>query len=215
MSEITTRPTPSEEFWEPHYAQLDSAWAAHPNVVLERVVTSALGGSAVGTALEVGCGHGADAVWLASLGWQVTAVDVSATAVARTLDRARKAGLEDRVTGSVVDLTQEMPEGLFDLVTASYFQTPVPIDRAGTLRRIAGLIAPGGTLVVVEHASLAPWSWNRGPTDFPTPEQTLASIGLTGGWFPVEVRVGARLATGPLGESAEVLDNIIVVRREH
>lgn len=88
--------TPSAEFWENHYLGTDPRWGTRPNAVLAEVV-SALAPVA-GSALDLGCGHGGDALWLASLGWQVRAVDVSATALRRVAEAARAEGVADRVT---------------------------------------------------------------------------------------------------------------------
>lgn len=203
--------TPPMDFWEAHYKGMDAGWAPRPNAVLERVVAVETG--TPGRALDVGSGHGGDALWLAGQGWHVTAVDVSPTAVDRTAARAQEAGLGGRVTAIVTDLDRETPEGSFDLVTASFFHTPIEIDRAAVLRRIAHLVSPSGLLLVVDHASVAPWSWSQDPQVFPTPEQTLATLQLDETWTPIETTVSARAATGPAGETATVLDNVIAVRR--
>src|SRR5215208_437768 len=70
----------AERFWEDHYRRRERVWSGRPNPVLVDVV----GSLRPGTALDLGCGEGGDAIWLARQGWRVTAVDVSATA----LDRA-------------------------------------------------------------------------------------------------------------------------------
>ncbi|ALE93662.1 hypothetical protein AOC05_17255 [Arthrobacter alpinus] len=203
--------SPSKDFWETHYAGMDASWAPNPNAALKRVVASEAG--MPGRALDLGCGHGADALWLAGQGWHVTAVDVSATAVARTTARAYEANLSGRVTAIVTDLGLETPTGTFDLVTASYFHTPLEIDRAAVLHRMADLVSPSGLLLIVDHASVAPWSWNQHGQVFPTPQETLATLELDQSWTSIETAVSSRLAAGPDGETATVLENIIAVRR--
>lgn len=69
----------AERFWEGHYRKHEQRWSGRANAVLVDVV----GSLPVGTALDLGCGEGGDAIWLAGLGWRVTAVDVSATAIDR------------------------------------------------------------------------------------------------------------------------------------
>lgn len=135
--------TDSAAFWENHYAGVDAQWGTRPNAVLAEVITAlapAPGGG--GRALDLGCGHGGDALWLASLGWHVAAVDVSTTALGRVTAGAAAAGLTDRVHPSRHDLARSFPDGTFGLVTASYFHTPVEIPREQVLRRAAEAVAP-------------------------------------------------------------------------
>ncbi|MFH8433707.1 SAM-dependent methyltransferase [Streptomyces sp. NPDC018007] len=222
MSSDTARPpgaagtTDSVTFWENHYAGADPQWGTRPNAVLAEVVTAlAPGPTGGGRALDLGCGHGGDALWLASRGWDVTAVDVSATALARVAAGATEAGLADRVHPDRHDLARSFPEGAFDLVTASYFHTPVEIPRDRVLRRAAEAVAPGGLLVLVEHASLAPWSWRDGEEEvrFPSPDEVRASLRLDDGWRTERCDAPRRTAVGPGGQTATVTDNVIAVRR--
>lgn len=202
----------SESFWENHYARLDAEWGTAPNDLLADLVTDHA--TAPGTALDLGCGHGGDALWLAARGWQVTAVDVSATALARVHAAAASSGLAERVSTSRHDLTSTFPEGTFDLVNACYFHTPLEIPRHQILRRAARAVAPGGLLIVVEHASVAPWSWQAGQdVQFPAPAQVLASLDLDGSWDTLRCDVPRRTAAGPDGQQATVKDNVVVVRR--
>lgn len=84
----------SERFWEGLYGQrTDGPGAVRPNSVLVDVA----GPLPAGRALDLGCGEGGDALWLAGCGWQVTAVDVSASVLARDAQRAEQAGLSDRI----------------------------------------------------------------------------------------------------------------------
>ena len=76
----------------------------------------------------------------------------------------------------------------------------------------AQLVAPGGLLLVNEHASVSPWSWNQDAT-FPTPAESLASFDLGDGWTVERLDAPQRTATGPEGQLAEVTDNVIAVRR--
>ncbi|MGW2090217.1 class I SAM-dependent methyltransferase, partial [Streptomyces sp. NPDC001880] len=112
------------------------------------------------------------------------------------------------------DLTQSFPGGEFDLVSAVYFHTPIEIPRAQVLRRAAESVAPGGMFIVIEHASIAPWSWQVGQhVVFPAPEEVLASLQLGDGWHIERCHAPQRIATGPQGRRATVTENVIAVRR--
>ncbi len=124
-------------YWEEHWRQ-----AYHPGVVnpyLEREI----GGLAPGTALDAGCGEGAEASWLASQGWQVTGADISAEALARA------AGRDAAVRWVEADLTTWEPDSRFDLVATHYAHPAMP--QLAFYQRIAEWVAPRGTLLIVGH----------------------------------------------------------------
>lgn len=104
-----------------------------------------------GTALDAGCGAGAEAVWLARRGWTVTAADISAEAVRLAAARVAEAGLEGAVRLELVDLSQWEPGSTFDLVTTHYAHPAMP--QLELYARIARWVSPGGTLLVVAHRS--------------------------------------------------------------
>ncbi len=131
--------------WEERYGGADAIWSGNPNPQLVAEVA----GLAVGRALDVGCGEGADALWLARAGWQVTGVDVAAAALARARAQADREGVD--VDWQRVDLAQwDTGVEEFDLVTAQYFHWP-PAPRAALFTRLARAVRPGGTLLVVGH----------------------------------------------------------------
>ena len=201
----------ARRFWEAHYRAHQRVWSGSANAVLVDVA----GPLPAGTALDLGCGEGGDAVWLARLGWRVTAVDVSTTALERAATHAAAAGVAARIDFQQHDLAHSFPAGAFDLVSAQYLHSPVEFPRDRVLRAAAGAVAPGGLLLIVEHASVAPWSWNQDPDRrFPTPHETLAALDLSPGRWDTD-RLGApeRLAVGPNGETATVTDNVVAVRR--
>jgi SAM-dependent methyltransferase len=197
----------SEDFWDAHYRANQRVWSGRPNAVLVDVVEPLPPGSA----LDLGCSEGADAIWLAARGWQVTAADISPTALKRA--EAHAADLSVAVDFQHHDLGRTFPEGTFDLVSAQYLQSPVEFPRAQVLRRAAAAVAPGGLLLVVEHGSTAPWSWSQDAV-FPTPEESLAELELDPAEWRTE-RLGApqRVATGPNGQTATVNDIVIALRR--
>jgi SAM-dependent methyltransferase len=201
----------TEQFWEGHYRGQGRVWSGRANPVLVDVA----GSLHPGTALDLGCGEGGDAVWLAQQGWRVTAVDVSATALDRAATLAAEAGVDASIDFQQHDLARTFPEGAFDLVSAQYLHSPIEFPRDRVLRMAARAVASSGLLLIVGHASVAPWSCNHRPhTHFPTPEEVLAALDLSPWQWRTE-RLGTpeRLGTGPNGESATVTDNVVAVRR--
>ncbi len=199
----------AETFWEPHYAASAPATGG-PNAVLLDMVARL----DPGLALDLGCGNGGDAIWLAQHGWTVTTVDVSTTALARVARRAADAGLSDRVRTEQHDLTATFPRGSFDLVSAHYLLSPVEFDRPPVFAQAAAAVRPGGMLLIVDHASVPPWSWADPSTAFPTPQATLNSIALDMTlWETLRLEDSLRVADGPNGGRATVIDSIIALRR--
>lgn len=201
---------PGERFWEEHYRASTRTSSGRPSGALVRFA----GPLPEGTALDLGCSQGDDAVWLARRGWRVTAVDVSSTVLARAAKNAQTAGVSNLIEFQRHDLAGTFPEGRFDLVCALFLHSPVEFPRTRVLRAAARAVAPGGLLLIVEHASVAPWSWADPDTVFPTPEEALAALGLDPSrWHNEFVGAPERRATGPNGQTATVIDNVIALRR--
>ncbi|WP_051132841.1 class I SAM-dependent methyltransferase [Nocardia paucivorans] len=137
----------NQEFWDELYGRSEQLFSGLPNDVLIAEVADL----PAGRALDVGCGEGADARWLAERGWQVTAVDVSRVA----LERARATHPDVRWTHTDLTATPPAPRS-FDLVSAHYFPIEHEPDHA-TVRGLLDAVAPGGTLLFVAHD----------PADFP------------------------------------------------
>ena len=133
------------EWWEERYRSHGVHHGASPTPALVAEAADL----APGRALDAGCGEGADAVWLASRGWRVTAVDISATALGTARSRADAAEVAGRIDWVHADLTEWTPSASFDLVTSSYVHPPG--STADLVARLAAAVAPGGTLLVVGH----------------------------------------------------------------
>ncbi len=105
-------------------------------------------------ALDLGCGEGADALWLASRGWSVVGVDWAGVALDRARAAAAESGLDAHFEeGDVTDrafLAALSPTGMFDLITVGFLH-PEPEDRTAMFAHLAGLVAPGGHLFVLAH----------------------------------------------------------------
>jgi 2-polyprenyl-3-methyl-5-hydroxy-6-metoxy-1,4-benzoquinol methylase len=143
-------------FWEDRWTQV---LRAHPEKVSRHPpnghLVAELAGLPPGLALDAGCGHGAETLWLAAHGWRVEALDFSATALAHATSTAEAAGLADRVAWAEGDLTVWAPEpGRYDLVVSLYVHIAGAVEE--TVRRLASGVAPGGTLFLVGHRPIDP-----------------------------------------------------------
>ena len=198
----------TKQFWEDLYGQQAQVWSGRVNASLAVHVADL----PAGRALDLGCGEGADALWLAEQDWTVTAVDISDTAVARARDEGQRRGLV--VDWRQQDLAEALPAGPYDLVSAQFFQSPVTLPRVEVLRRAAAELAPDGRLLVVGHAAPPPWATHSpDPALMPSADAVLSDLALGPEW---EVLVAAdvlRPATGPDGQAAELLDSVVLLRR--
>ncbi|MPL79182.1 HTH-type transcriptional regulator HdfR [bioreactor metagenome] len=116
----------TRDFWNDRYREKTGETSGKPGLVLSQFA----GPLAPGRALELGCGRGDDALWLAQQGWRVTAVDVSAVALAYASDSASRAELAGNIRFEEHDLAETFPKGSFDLVVASFLQSPQDWPRA-------------------------------------------------------------------------------------
>lgn len=136
--------------WDGRYAGETRLWSGAPNGALVAEVAAL----PPGRVLDVGCGEGADVVWLARRGWDVTALEVSGVALARAAAHARDAGVDARwVHAGLVEAAPGLTG--FDLVSAQYPALPATPDAAGE-RALLGAVAPGGRLLLVHHAGVDP-----------------------------------------------------------
>lgn len=200
------------EFWEDFYAPGRRAWSGKPNrVLVDELARLPLTPS---TALDLGCGTGGDALWLAELGWNVTGVDISGAALDQAERAARKLGLGERIDWRRVDLDDGFPAGAWDLVTSAYLQAPVALGRDAILRGAAAAVAPGGTLVVISHAT-AP-TWAASPPEhmrgLPGPDDVLAILDVPD-WTVERAELVTLESTSPDGKPGTRSDCLVRVRR--
>ena len=144
------------DFWDRRWADV---LAAHPEVVVQREpnswLTSAAAGLDPGRALDAGCGHGSEALWLAARGWRVTAVDFSAAALSfgRTTSEGLGPEIARRVEWVEADLAEWGPvAGAFDLVTSLYVHVSGSVQEM--VQRLSVGVAPGGRLLLVGHCAV-------------------------------------------------------------
>ena len=198
-------------YWDERYAQGGHGHGGTPNPTL--VATA--GAQPPGTALDLGCGRGEDSLWLGSQGWRVLGVDASGVAVSQAAETAARAGVADRVRFEQHDLAGSFPAGEFDLVTTHYLHSTHGLPRTEVLRRATRAVAPGGTLLVVGHATLPPWSWrdlDESARELPSPQEVWDSLGLDDGWELVRLEVAPR-AVSHGDEHGSMDDSVLVARR--
>jgi long-chain acyl-CoA synthetase len=198
-----------QEFWDRLYAERDQVWSGRVNAVLAQEVSDL----PPGRALDLGCGEGGDALWLAERGWRVTAVDIAQAALDRGAAEAQRRGLA--VDWLCADLSEQLPAGPYDLVSAQFLQSPVDFPRVEVLRRAAAEVAPAGTLLVVGHAEMPPWAHHEPePSLMPSSADVVAQLDLpTSEWVVEKAEELSRTATGPDGQSAELNDSVVRLRR--
>lgn len=219
--------------WEEHYSGAEAVWSGNPNAALVAVVTEL--DLAPGRSLDVGCGEGADVLWLAGRGWQAKGIDLSETAIVRAKAAAERTGIRaDFAVANLADWADDAGadsrprRGGFDLVTGCFLHTRLPETRDELLTRLGELVAPGGRLVLISHAGVPPWAAGHGDDghnhdgghshdgfDFSTPEADFALLeaGGTGVW---ELHLGetrTRSVTGPDGTPVDLDDGILVARK--
>ena len=160
--------------WDRRYAGSELVWTAEPN----RFVVAEVQDLAPGRALDIAAGEGRNSVWLASRGWQVTAVDFSAAGLGKGRRLAEARGVTiDWVHADVRDYQPEA--GFFQLVLVAYLQL-AESELDGVLRRTATGLAPGGVLLVVGHDVTNLTEGTGGPPDpavLYTPESITRSLG--------------------------------------
>jgi SAM-dependent methyltransferase len=203
--------TDAKEHWEEHYGERDRVWSGRVNARLAEIVSPL----EAGHALDLGCGEGGDACWLAARGWSVVAVDISDTALQRAAAEADARGLTDRIEFAQHDLSDGFPDGTFDLISAQFLHSMIPFDRPRVLKQAASAIRPGGVFLIVDHAGPPPWASKLAHHhEFPSAEEVVSSLDLDDGdWEKVRVEASERQGPGPDGQVGTLVDNVIVLRR--
>ena len=147
------------EAWNRRYEGTELIWTAQPN----RFLVDEARDLRPGRALDLGCGEGRNAVWLAERGWEVTAVDFSEVGMAKGAALADSRGV--LVRWVLADLRQHDPEpAAFDLVVLLYLHLP-PAERRAVHARACQAVAPGGVLLLVGHDSSNLTEGYGGPQD--------------------------------------------------
>lgn len=214
---MTEEPVRSNaERWDKKYAERDSLWSGHANPALREVVARL----DPGTALDVGCGEGGDAIWLAEQGWTVVGLDLSSVALDRAASAAAARAVGDRCTWVAGDVTEgAMVAGIgtdagFDLVTSHYVHEPPEVRKAAWLAE-ANLVAPGGVLLIVGHHPDDEAPLGRGPRNpvvLFTPDEVAEALSAARGIDVETSEVREQSVDGPVGPMTR-RDTVVVARR--
>lgn len=195
--------------WDARYSEYDEAmWSGRPNGRLVAEVA----GLRPGQALDVGCGEGADAIWLARQGWAVTAIDLSDVAVSRARQAAESAGVAvDWVCGDA--LRHPLPSGSFDVVSMQYPALPKAAGEPA-MRALLDTVRPGGLLLAVYHDlddAHREHMKSRGvdPADYVGADEL---VGLLGERFTVELHA-VEPRTDPPPGAPHIADIVVRARR--
>nr|WP_283137043.1 class I SAM-dependent methyltransferase [Rhizohabitans arisaemae] len=201
-----------KEYWEERHRGHLAGHGGGPNTQLVAEAADLT----PGTALDAGCGRGADAVWLASRGWRVTAVDISGTALRHAREHAETLGPEvaSRIDWVEADLAEwTPPENRFDLVSTHYVHPAT--SRAALFARLAAAVAPGGTLLVVGHHPSDP---HAGGAHGPAPETCFTAEEVAAGldpgrWDVAVAEARTRSVLGPHGHETTLHDAVLRSRK--
>jgi SAM-dependent methyltransferase len=161
------------EDWDRRYAEVENLWSAKPN----RVLVAEVAALEPGRALDLACGEGQNAIWLAERGWRVRGVDYSSVAIAKARARAERDGVDvDFVEDDI--LRHEPEAGAYDLVLLLYLHLTAD-ERRSVLGLAGAALAPGGTLILLGHDLLNLTEGVGGPSDpglLYTPDDIVAEL---------------------------------------
>ena len=199
------------EAWDERYRSARQLWSGNPNPQLIAEVV----GLAPGRALDVGCGEGADAIWLAQQGWEVVGADISGVALERAARHAGETGpgVSARIEWRHVDLIEQPPEaGAFDLVSAQFMQLPAE-PRTRLFTALVAAVRAGGTLLIVGHhpSDLETGVHRPRPELFYTGDE-IASL-LVGPWTVLVNEARPRPAVTPEGAAVTIHDAVFRAAR--
>jgi 2-polyprenyl-3-methyl-5-hydroxy-6-metoxy-1,4-benzoquinol methylase len=194
------------QWWEEHYREAEPGDGPASPLLAEE-----LEDLPTGTALDAGCGTGAHAIWLAEKGWEVTALDVSATAIGHAERRAREGNPEAaaRITWGVADLTTWQAPRPYDLVVSLYVHPGVPFPEF--VARLTRAVAPGGTLLVAGHDHDDEHSQAHAPEDSSIGAESVVASLSSAEW---EVQVAeSRTRQVRRGETELTMRDVVVKAR--
>jgi SAM-dependent methyltransferase len=194
------------EDWDRRYAEAEHLWSAKPN----RFLVAEVAGLPPGRALDLACGEGQNAIWLAGLGWEVVGVDYSEVAIAKARARAARDGVDVQFVAADL-LEYEAEPAAYALVLVLYLHLPAE-ERRRVLAQASQALAPGGTLVLVGHDVVNIAEGVGGPSDpsiLYTPDEIAEELpGLV-------IERAERVLRDVTGEDRPAIDALVRARRQH
>jgi SAM-dependent methyltransferase len=192
------------EHWNRKYAEAESLWSTTPN----RFLVAEISDLEPGRALDLACGEGRNARWLAERGWTVTGVDFSDVAITR----ARELAVRDHLAVEFVcaDLLDYEPESEgFDLVLMFYLQISA-IERRIVLEKVPAALRAGGTFLLVGHDLTNMTDGVGGPSDpdlLYTPDDIVADLAA------LEIEKAERVLRDVADADRPAIDALVRARR--
>jgi SAM-dependent methyltransferase len=192
------------EDWDRRYAAVENLWATRPN----RFLVAEVAEMPPGRALDLACGEGQNAIWLASLGWDVTGVDYSEVAIAKASARAERDGVVVEFT--CADLVEyEAGRDGYDLVLVLYLH--IPSARRGAVHaKASAALAPGGTFLLLGHDRANLTDGVGGPSD---PDLLYTADEIAAELPGLEIEKATTVVRDVDGEDRDAIDTIVRARR--
>jgi SAM-dependent methyltransferase len=192
------------EDWDKRYAAVENLWATRPN----RFLVAEVSELPPGRALDLACGEGQNAIWLASLGWEVTGVDYSEVAIAKANARAKRDGVTVEFTSA--DLVEHEPEhAAYDLVLVLYLHIP-STQRGAVHAKASAALAPGGTFLLLGHDRANLTDGVGGPSD---PDLLYTANEIAAELPELEIEKATTVLRDVDGEDRDAIDTIVRARR--
>lgn len=207
-----------KDYWESHWQQA-AGHRAGPQITPNPYLEAETGDLVRGTALDAGCGEGAEAIWLAAAGWNVTAVDISAEALSRASERATIGTETGRPQWVEADLSVWEPGHQFDLVTTHYAHPAMP--QLAFYDRISRWVAPGGTLLIVGHLHTSGHGHGHGnhthghhPAEVSVTAESITARLNGPSWDVVTAQERTRTLDGSADRSVQLQDVVVRATRQ-
>ena len=192
------------EDWDARYAAVENLWASKPN----RFLVAEVGDLEPGRALDLACGEGQNAIWLATLGWEVTGVDFSEVAIAKARASAERQAID--VEFLCADLVEYEPErSAYDLVLVLYLHIPSG-ERGSVHAKASAAVAPGGTFLLLGHDLTNLTDGVGGPSD----PDILYTADVIAAELPgLEIEKATTVLRDVHGDDRDAIDTLVRARR--